>query len=197
MGRKSLKDARRKEIIRAFYKVAKKEGLENASLAKVARLMDIHPSLIIHYFRSKEDLIFGLIEYILERYKLIYKAENSTLDTKERLVKIVGNLFSRKWNTLFDDGVFYSCYALIFRDKKVQAHYKTLHDSLRELFSSTLKEAKQEGLVNVQDVEATSDLIFIMVEGAYYYLGLINDKNEYQGKLKQYEQEALRLLGLN
>jgi hypothetical protein len=36
MGRKSLKPLRQKAIIKAFYKVAKKEGLENASIAKVA-----------------------------------------------------------------------------------------------------------------------------------------------------------------
>jgi hypothetical protein len=32
MGRKSLKPIRQKGIIKAFYKVAQKEGLENASI---------------------------------------------------------------------------------------------------------------------------------------------------------------------
>lgn len=51
MGRKSLKEPRQKEIIRAFYKIAKKEGLENASILKTANLIGITPSLIMHYFR--------------------------------------------------------------------------------------------------------------------------------------------------
>ena len=73
MGRKSLKGPRQKEIIKAFYKVAKKEGLENASIAKTAELININPSLVVHYFKSKDYLVYGLIEYILDKYLLIYK----------------------------------------------------------------------------------------------------------------------------
>ena len=80
MGRKSLKPIRQKAIIKAFYKVARKEGLENASIAKVASVLDVNPSLVIHYFETKQDLIHGLIEYILERYRLIYNPENGTLN---------------------------------------------------------------------------------------------------------------------
>jgi len=54
MGRKSLKETRQQEIIKVFYKVAKKEGYENTSIAKIAKVMDINPSLIMHYFETKE-----------------------------------------------------------------------------------------------------------------------------------------------
>ena len=87
MGRKSLKPIRQKAIIKAFYKVARKEGLENASIAKVASVLDVNPSLVIHYFKTKQDLIHGLIEYILERYRLIYNPENGTSNPAERLKK--------------------------------------------------------------------------------------------------------------
>ena len=56
MGRKSLKKERQSEIIEAFYKVAQKEGLENVSLAKVATEMDVNTSLVLHYFKSKDEL---------------------------------------------------------------------------------------------------------------------------------------------
>src|SRR5688572_2208588 len=142
MGRKSLKPVRQKAIIKAFYKVARKEGLENASIAKVASVLDVNPSLIIHYFKTKQDLIHGLIEYILERYRLIYSPENGTTNPQERLEKVIRNLFSRKWDKLIDDGVFYSGYSLIFRDKALKAHYKNLHDNLRNMLADTLREAQ-------------------------------------------------------
>ena len=56
MGRKSLKETRQKEIVKAFYSVAKREGLEKTSIAKVAENMKINPSLVIHYFKSKQEL---------------------------------------------------------------------------------------------------------------------------------------------
>lgn len=194
MGRKSLKPVRQKGIIKAFYKVAQKEGLENASIAKVASILEVNPSLVIHYFSTKQDLMHGLIEYILERYRLLYNPENGTSNPKERLIKIIRNLFSRKWNKLFDDGVFYSSYALIFRDKNVKEHYKNLHDDLRRLLKEALQEAKDAGALHVKDVEKTADLIFIFVEGAYYYLSMVSDKSEYEMRIKDYEETVLSML---
>lgn len=197
MGRKSLKPLRQKGIIKAFYKVAKKEGLENASIAKVAAVLGVNPSLVIHYFSTKNELVHGLIEYILERYRLLYNPQNSTLHPRERLVKIIRNLFSRKWNKLIDDGVFYSSYALIFRNKTVKEHYKNLHDDLRKLLMEALQEAKDHGVIEVDDVERTADLIFIFVEGAYYYLSMVSNKAEYEMRIDNYEHTVLSMLKLH
>ena len=76
MGRKNLKEARQKEIIGAFYRLSKKEGLENASIAKTSELININPSLIMHYFKTKDYLVYGLIELILDKYLLVYKLGN-------------------------------------------------------------------------------------------------------------------------
>ena len=194
MGRKSLKPIRQKGIIKAFYQVARKEGLENASIAKVANVLDVNPSLVIHYFKTKQDLIHGLIEYILERYRLIYNPENGTSNPRERLEKIIRNLFSRKWDKLFDDGVFYSSFSLIFRDKTLKAHYKNLHDNLRQMLTDTLREANEQGVINVGDVERTADLIFIFIEGAYYYLSMVSDKAEYETRIAYYQETVLSML---
>lgn len=196
MGRKSLKPVRQKGIIKAFYKVARKEGLERASIAKVAAVLEVNPSLVIHYFSTKQDLMQGLIEYILERYRLLYDPENGTTDPKEKLKKIIRNLFSRKWNRLFDDGVFYSAYALVFRDKRVKQLYKKLHDDLRTLLKDALQEAKDHKAIAIDNVEQTADLVFIFVEGAYYYLSMVTDKEEYESRIANYEQTVLEMLKL-
>ena len=194
MGRKSLKPIRQKAIIKAFYAVARKEGLENASIAKVASVLDVNPSLVIHYFKTKQDLIHGLIEYILERYRLIYNPENGTSNPATRLKKVIRNLFSRKWDKLIDDGVFYSSFSLIFRDKTLKAHYKNLHDHLRQMLTDTLKEANDNGVIDVDDVEKTADLVFILVEGAYYYLSMVSDKSEYDRRIEHYQKTVLSML---
>jgi AcrR family transcriptional regulator len=194
MGRKSLKPIRQKAIIKAFYKVACKEGLENASIAKVASVLEVNPSLIMHYFKTKQDLIHGLIEFVLERYSLIYRPENGTENPKKRLEKVIRNLFSKKWDKLFNDGVFYSSYSMIFRDKKVKAHYKNLHDQLRKMLTDTLKEAQHHKVIKINDVENAADLVFIFVEGAYYYLNMVSDKTEYRKKIDLYQKTVMEML---
>jgi AcrR family transcriptional regulator len=197
MGRKSLVPLRQKEIVKAFYKVALKEGLENASIAKVAEVLEVNPSLVIHYFKSRQDLLHGLIEYIIERYKLIYDPGNGTGQPKAKLKKVINSLFSRKWNKLFDDSVFYSGYALIFRDDTIKEHYKNLHDQLRSLLANALQEAVDAEVIESDNVQQTADLVFVFVEGAYYYLSMVKDKAEYEKRLAFYEKTVLQFLGVS
>jgi AcrR family transcriptional regulator len=195
MGRKSIKESRQKEIIEAFYTIAKREGLENASIAKTAALININPSLVIHYFKTREYLVYGLIEYILDQYLLIYKTPASLKDDpRKRLLKVIDNIFSHKWNLLFDDSVSYSCYSLAFRDQKVKENYKVLLDTLRNNLRDLIVECNQQGALVVKDPARVADTIFVMVDGAYYYLSLVSNKQEYKRKLAQYKGLALQQL---
>jgi AcrR family transcriptional regulator len=196
MGRKTLKEPRQKEIIRAFYKLAKKDGLENASIAKTAELIDVNPSLIMHYFKSKDYLVYGLIEFILDKYLLIYNLNNKKNNNSPKaiLLKTIDNIFSKKWNTLFDDGVSYSCYSLTFRNKIIRQKYKILLDTLRKSLEELIVACNKANQLSVKKPSATADLIFILVDGAYYYLSLVDNKDEYMKKLSEYKKQAIKLL---
>lgn len=197
MGRKSLKETRQLEIVKVFYKVAKKEGLENTSIAKIAKVMNINPSLIIHYFQTKDDLTYALIDYILEKYLLIFRVGKSDTDLHDTLINVVDDLFSRKWNRLFDDGLFYSCYALTFRDKQVKTMYKNLTYSLRAKLSELIERCNAAGITNVNNPFLSAELIFAMIDGCYFYLSLSASPKAFDEKLTDYKLEAYRLLGLH
>ncbi len=195
MGRKSLKETRQQEIIKVFYKVAKKEGYENTSIAKIAKVMDINPSLIIHYFETKEELTYSLIDYILERYLLIYTIKNKDGATRADLERTIEMLFSKKWNLLFDDGLFYTFYALAFREKKIKSKYKTILDSLRLALTGMIEQCNKKDLIKVEDPKNAADLIFVLVDGAYFYLSLENNKKIYTERLDYYKNIAYQILG--
>jgi len=196
MGRKSLKETRQQEIIKVFYKVAKKEGYENTSIAKIAKVMDINPSLIMHYFETKEDLTYALIDYILERYLLIYTIKHKDQATLENLQHMVEMLFSKKWNLLFDDGLFYTFYALAFREKKIKVKYKMILDTLRQNLAAIIEECNAKNLTKIKEPQATADLIFVLVDGAYFYLSLENDSKAYSERLNYYKQKAYDALAI-
>ncbi|MGB3617330.1 MAG: TetR family transcriptional regulator [Catalinimonas sp.] len=197
MGRRSLKDERQKEIVRAFYRVARKEGIENTSFAKVARALDMPPSLLVHYFSSKEELLLSLIDFIIEKYQRIYEpTPRRDTDALNRLVTILDNIFSRKWNRLIDDGVFYSCFALVFRDARIRTRYREMHLLLRQWLAEAIERCVAEGLLHVEDPAHTADLIFVIADGAYYYLSLIDDPAVYEARLNTYRATAFRMLRL-
>ena len=73
MGRKSKADVRKKEILEHFYIILRDEGFENASIAKIANIMDVNPSLLIHYFKTKEEMVVAFVSFLLGRYELTFK----------------------------------------------------------------------------------------------------------------------------
>jgi AcrR family transcriptional regulator len=198
MGRKNLNAIRKKEIIVSFYKVAKKIGLENASLAKIADETNISKSLIIHYFQSREALLIGLNEFMLEQHLYIVSDKHLKIDSKENLEKLIHSLFSRSWNSYFDDGVFYSCYALIYRMKEFNESFKKYLEELHIILEKQLMEAKENNLIKNDNIKEVTEIMYALIDGAYYYLGLFeeNDK-KYKNKLALYQKYALELLQFN
>ena len=49
-------DHRKPEILESYYQVMIQKGIEGTSISKIAERLDIHPSLIIHYFKNKENM---------------------------------------------------------------------------------------------------------------------------------------------
>lgn len=151
----------------------------------------------MHYFRTKEDLVSSLIDFLLDRWLKIFdlKALEKPA-SKEALMDMINALFSRKWNALFDDRVSYSCYALIFRNKKIRTRYKTVLDSLHQTLADYIEKCRKENILQTDDPVFASRIIFALVDGAYYYLSLEDDKDAYRERLEQYKQRAISVLGL-
>ncbi|HEY1022244.1 MAG TPA: TetR family transcriptional regulator C-terminal domain-containing protein, partial [Flavisolibacter sp.] len=116
--------------------------------------------------------------------------------SRKALLEIIGNIFSKKWNALFDDGLFYGCYAMAFHDAKVRDLYKKLLDSLREMLIGHIEQCREDGVLDIEEVETVADNIFVLIDGAYFYLSLVSDKNEYEHRLAKYRQQALSILHL-
>jgi AcrR family transcriptional regulator len=194
MGRKSLTEIRRKEILIGFYKVAKKEGLENTSIAKVAAFMEINPSLILHYFKNRDQILLAFNDYILERYSSIYSFTSTRMETREELCELIDRLFSRKWNRLISDGVFYSCYAMTYQNSRLRKRFKHMHDALRRLLAEALEKAGANGVIKNGNKEELAEKIYVILEGAYYYLGMAEDRKESDHKMNMIKQHVYDMI---
>ena len=198
MKEKKIKKVGQEEIIQAFYEVAKSEGLENASMIKVAKSLEVDPNLILNYFNTREELLARLITFNLERYYKIFKNGSENMNDLDDLIQLIDDLFSRKWHELFDDSVFYSCYALAYRNEKIKKSFKQIHDILRIWLLEALQEAMAKGIIHnlAVTIEDAIQIIFILIEGAYYYLGLVYQSEEYTRKITLYKKQAFNILNI-
>ncbi len=179
MGRKNLSDQRKKEIVVAFYEVSKSIGLENVSIANLANHMDISKGLVMHYYETKEQILEDLNTYILEAYiSFINKSTPDKIDSKTSLENFIRKMFTREWSEYVDDGVFYSLYAMLFRNKNVSESFKTFSNTLREVLKSKLLSARSHGVITNSNIEELNEIIFAMIDGSYFYLSTQVTNNE-------------------
>ena len=122
MGRKSKADERKREILKHFYNVLNTEGYAGATLEKVAKIMGVHSSLLVHYFKSKEEMMLALVDSITDSYVNFFLHELDHIrDPDQPLKNSLDLVFSRKWTGVVDAGVFYGPYMdLTFRNRKVK-----------------------------------------------------------------------------
>lgn len=66
MGRKSLAEQRRTEIINAFYHCVVKDGFAGTSIRKIAREAGVQPSTLHHYFKDRDEIIEQMVAHFTE-----------------------------------------------------------------------------------------------------------------------------------
>ena len=186
----------RRKLLEAGLRIFVRDGFEAARIEDIAAAAGHTRGAFYANFETKEDLTYALIDHILERYLLIYTIKHKDQATLENLQHMVEMLFSKKWNLLFDDGLFYTFYALAFREKKIKVKYKVILDTLRQNLAAIIQECNAKGLTMIEDPKIVADLIFVLVDGAYFYLSLEDDKKAYSERLNYYKQKAYDALAI-
>jgi len=195
MARKSKADIRKPEILDSFYQVLSQEGLEGASIAKIAGHMGVHPSLLIHYFKTKEEMIVELVDFMIEKYEEVYLHNIREIkDPQKRLDAILDSIFGVKWANLFDIKVFYACYYISLRNDRVYKRMKRMYDRFRELLVEEIKIYIEEGIIVDVDPERMAVLIISLVEGGNFYWTMIRDDAQIEELSRYLKEIALRFL---
>jgi AcrR family transcriptional regulator len=188
---------RRREMLAAYYQVLKDEGLQGASIAKIAKRIDAPPSLLIHYFGTKEQMTIELVDYLLDEYRHGYGDKLAAIaDPRERLVAVLDTFFDAEYHQLLDDSVFYACFYVSLRHPAVRKSYATLYEASLELVESTIADCMAVGIVAGDDAHELAVTIKALEEGYAFLIGGGADeaaKAEIGAALKK---RAAQLLGL-
>lgn len=188
---------RRREMLAAYYQVLKDEGLQGASIAKVAKLIDAPPSLLIHYFGTKEQMTIELVDYLLDEYRQGYGDRLAAIpDPLKRLRAILTTFLDPVYHQLLDDSVFYACFYLSLRHPAVRRRFVGLYEASLELVETTIEECMVVGHVRRDDAHELAVAINALEQGYAFLIGGGADeeaKAEIGGALRR---RALQLLGL-
>lgn len=194
MGRKSKAKVRKQEILSHFYEVIIDEGFEGASIAKIAKRMDVNPSLLIHYFSTKDAMVLGLIDYIITTYSAQLIPDLSDVqDPAERWSDLLDVVSHIQWDRIMNNIVFYSCYTLALRNQEIQRKFQELYAGITNAITYEVEHAAKAGVIKASQYRKAAEAIVSLVEGAnfYQYLSLRSEDTETRAKQLRANIEAL------
>ena len=163
-------EIRKPEILENYYQVLIKEGFEGASINKIARRMNIHPSLIIHYFKTKENLTIELADLLIEKYEAPeFLKFDHIQDLEERFQLMIDTIFSFEWSRTIDPGLHFGFYYLSFRNAKIRKAYEKMLQHFRDYLVHELELYREKGIVKAKNAKMAADTIVTLMEGLEFH----------------------------
>ncbi len=105
-----------------------------------------HPSLIIHYFSTKEEMIVAPVDYMLDMYEEAFLPRLQEIaDPEEKLEAAIDAIFGMEWARLVDGGVLYACYSLSFRNPRVRESFQKTYSRLHEILVEETEDLMHKG----------------------------------------------------
>ena len=170
MKKRQNAELRKPDILKHYYQVILEEGVEGASIAKVAKRMKINPSLIIHYFSTRDNMTVELVDYISKIYnQLFMELKIETDDPEKRLDRLCDILLSEEWYTTTDISGDFSVISISFRNSRVFARLKAMYAEFNRLIIRELEIISAGGKIRIDDPGKRAKLVVSMIEGYRHF----------------------------
>ncbi|WP_319521705.1 TetR/AcrR family transcriptional regulator [uncultured Desulfosarcina sp.] len=172
---------RKPDILESYYQVLIQEGLEGASIGKIADLIGIHPSLIIHYFKNKENLKLELVDLLIEKYESPAMLDFDHIgDAEAHFNALMDVIFSLKWSRTVEPSVHFAFFYLSLRDEKILDRFKVMFKWLRDYLSRKLAYFDRAGVVRVDNPDRAAEYIVTMMEGLEFHNQFLADGEPFE-----------------
>ena len=195
MGRKSISHIRKPEILRHTYKVVEEEGFKGMTIGKIAKRMGVNSGLLIHYFKSKEGLIMEMVDFLYESSMNHYLKELESLtNPRERMETLLDILFDTSGTRPQRDAVFWSCYAMGFRDENIRERIRGMMLKFIEFGVEEIVGWEKTGLASVEDKRIAAAKILALSEGFGIVKNSLDDPALVESVARSFKDTTLKSL---
>jgi AcrR family transcriptional regulator len=195
MGRKNKIDVRRKEILETCYDQIEREGIDGVTLKKIGKQMDVAPSLIMHYFQNKDELIRALVDYMLERMDFVYIPHLSKFPTaRERLIFFIDETINLSIAQSVSDAVWYACFALGMHNPEIREGFRRAYDRDLAVSEKLFREFLEEEGIEGVDPAILSVKLISFVEGLNILQATYGRKAIFTEAIRELREDFLRVL---
>jgi AcrR family transcriptional regulator len=199
MGRKSKTDVRRREILEACYRQIEEEGLDGITLKKIGKRMGVAPSLIMHYFLNKDELVESLVGYMLDLMDTVYIKKLEELETaEERLKFYLEENFNLYIAQSVSDKVWYPCLGLGMHNPGIKKGFEKVFDRDLEISTRLIEDfCMEKGIPCVHPRQEAVKLVSF-VEGLNNLHAVYGSREVFKQAIYEYKNDFIaHLLMMN
>lgn len=188
---------KRNIILEAFYKLVAELGMENVSMTKIAKAINMPSSLIFYYFKNKQELIYGLIDYMFEKCISVSTPDIdwTNKDVKGEFIKFVDSLFSVNGAIEIDSRVYFSCVNIALRDKRAKEKFAIYTEKANEKLLRSIEYFRAEGVISYNNTTEVVYYLMVMIAGLQDTLDFLDDHEKFQCIADFHKKQLFRFLG--
>jgi AcrR family transcriptional regulator len=195
MRKNQKAEIRKPEILENYYQVIIEEGLEGASIGKIAKRMNLHPSLIIHYFKTKEKMTVELVDLLIDKYMATEFLDFSHIrDLNQRFQALMDTIFSLEWSRTVDPSVHFGFYYLSFRNPEIRKRFTEMFKRFKSYLIRELTILRDAGIIRAPDLETAADLIVTLMEGLEFHANYLSEGQPFKRFADASKKIAVSLL---
>ena len=188
-------EVRKEEILDAAEKLFAAKGFDNTSTGDILDAVGIARGTLYYHFKSKEDILDGVIERITDR--LMCDAgdivRQKELPVLERLTKAILSLN-------VESKIGHEIMEQVHRPQNALMHQKmqaSLLAGINPILTELIEEGNQQGIFHTQYPEATVEMIILYANVAFDDLNLAGLTHEQrQRKIAGFIYNVERLMGM-
>ncbi len=167
MGRKSIDNIRKPQILEHLRKIINQEGFHKASVVKIAKRMGVSPNLVLHYFESKEAMVMELFDLIMDEYiEHLREAINGVSKGPQRLKALIKTMFGLGKNReLLSEKSYYAFYYLSLVDDQMKLKFNQKYRQLTGMVTTEIESTGHFNGANQEDLAKQAELLLALFEG--------------------------------
>ena len=167
MGRKSIDNIRKPQILECFRQVVNAEGIHKASVAKIAKNMGVSPNLVLHYFESKEAMVIALFNLVMDQYTGYLSESVSRLPKgPKRLKALIQTMFGLGKNReLLSEKSYYAFYYLSLVDDQMKLRFNQKYGQLTDMVIKEIESSAHFKESSPVELAKQAELLLALFEG--------------------------------
>lgn len=144
-GQKASEEARRTQILKAGYEVASRKGLDALTVRLVAHRAKLSTGLVLFHFKTKDQLIIALLDYVLQTTSVLHVTEDITSIPMplDRLLALLRREMNRMASEPRLIRLFFDFWAKGFSHPLIRTKMQAELDRYREAFRPIAHEVLQ------------------------------------------------------